>query len=345
MSAEVSAEAPAEAPALLRLSPDLHPAGQTRLFGVDFTSAPRRAKPITVAIAKAPEPGQPLVLQSILRFESLATWSDWLNTPGPWIGGFDLPFSLPRAFMAHLGWIDPAGSGNAWERVTQRLAELTRPELIDACRAWCDARPAGQKFAHRATDAGAGSSSSMKWVNPPVALMLHAGAPALMRAGLSLPGRLADPLRVALEAYPGLPARAVLGRTSYKSDEPARRLCPERRAARARLIAALQAGPQREPSLEGQDWRRGQEGQDGQDGQDGQEAGRPMTAGAFGVRVELGEWTQACLEDAGADLLDAVLCLTQAHQAWAARGEDWALPARIDPLEGWIIGAPQLAAL
>jgi hypothetical protein len=167
----------------------------------------------------------------------------------------------------------------------------------------------------------------MKWVNPPVALMLHAGAPALMRAGLSLPGRLADPLRVALEAYPGLPARAVLGRTSYKSDAPARRLCPERRAARARLIAALQAGPEGELPVKGQ------------------EAGRPKTTGAFGVRVELGEWTQACLEDAGADLLDAVLCLTQAHQAWAARGEGWALPARIDPLEGWIIGAPQLAAL
>ncbi len=338
MSAEVRAEAPVEAPALLRLSPDLHPAGQTRLYGVDFTSAPRRAKPITVAIAKAPEPGQPLVLQSILRFESLANWSDWLSTPGPWIGGFDLPFSLPRAFMAHLGWIDPAGSGNAWERVTQRLAELTRPELIAACRAWCDARPAGQKFAHRATDAGAGSSSSMKWVNPPVALMLHAGAPALMRAGLSLPSRLADPLRVALEAYPGLPARAVLGRTSYKSDEPARRLCPERRAARARLIAALQAGPEGEPPV------KGHEGQRGEEGQEGQAAGRPKTAGVFGVRVDLGDWTESCLEDAGADLLDAVLCLTQAHQAWAARGEGWALPARIDPLEGWIIGAPQHAA-
>ena len=293
--------------ALSSLSPELHPAGSTLLFGVDFTSAPSRGKPITAAVATAPEPGQTLALQAILRFDSHAAWAEWLATPGPWVGGFDLPFSLPRVFIEHLGWLDPDARTTDWEQATARLAALTRPELIAACRAWCDARPAGQKFAHRATDLGAGSSSSMKWVNPPVALMLHAGAPALMQAGLTLPGRLADPLRVALEAYPGMPARAVLGRASYKSDDPGRRHCPERRAARARLLAALQAGD-------------------------------------LGVRVGLGDWAQACLDDPGADLLDAVLCLVQAHQAWAARGQGWALPARIDPLEGWIIGAPQHAA-
>jgi len=300
----------------------LHPPGQTLLFGVDFTSAPRRAKPITVAVARAPMASdQPLVLTDLLRFESLEAWSRWLQTPGPWVGGFDFPFGLPRVFAQHLGWVaapapasmpaaEPAtraltfDSLSVWDRVTAQLAALSRAELIAACRAWCDARPAGQKFAHRATDLTAGSSSSMKWVNPPVALMLHAGAPRLMQAGVSLPMRVGDPQRLALETYPGLLARRVLGRESYKSDEPARRHCPDRKAARARLIEALGQGL------------------------------------AETTPIDLGPWAQICLDDSGADLLDAVLCLVQAHQAWAARDRGWAMPAPIDPVEGWIIGAP-----
>ena len=42
--------------------------------------------------------------------------------------------------------------------------------------------------AHRATDRPAGSSPSMKWINPPVAYMLHAGVPLLLAAGVHLPG-------------------------------------------------------------------------------------------------------------------------------------------------------------
>ena len=43
------------------------------------------------------------------------------------------------------------------------------------------------------------------------------------------------------------------------------------------------------------------------------------------------------VEDASGDSLDAVLCLMQA--AWAQQQPTWGLPARIDPLEGWIVGA------
>ena len=49
----------------------------------------------------------------------------------------------------------------------------------------------------------------MKWVNPPVVLMLHAGAPRLLAANVTLPGlHRGDPSRIALEAYPGMLARA-----------------------------------------------------------------------------------------------------------------------------------------
>ena len=35
--------------------------------------------------------------------------------------------------------------------------------------------------------------------------------------------------------------------------------------------------------------------------------------------------------------LDAVLCLVQA--AWTAQRPSWGLPAKVDPLEGWIVSA------
>jgi hypothetical protein len=73
-----------------------------QLIGVDFSSAPTRRKPITVAIAQA-GPGT-VVLREILRFESLPNWHDWLAAPGEWVGAFDFPFGLPRAFVAGLGW-------------------------------------------------------------------------------------------------------------------------------------------------------------------------------------------------------------------------------------------------
>ena len=143
----------------------------------------------------------------------------------------------------------------------------------------------------------------MKWVNPPVAYMLHAGVPLLIDAGVCLPGLHAgDPNRVALEGYPGLLAREVLGNRSYKSDDKAKQT-PERLIARKDLINALELGQTR-----------------------------------LGLRLRLSHAQRETLvADASGDRLDAVLCLVQA--AWAQRQENWGLPKDIDPLEGWIVTA------
>lgn len=274
-----------------------------RLLGCDFTSAPSRRKPIVLASGHVRQ-GR-VVLDALERFDTLDAWSARLALPESWVGGFDLPFGLPRELVQTLGW------PTDWRACMDHYASLSREQIRDAFAAFCDARPVGGKFAHRATDGPAGSSPSMKWVNPPVAFMMHAGVPRLISAGVSLPGLHAgDPDRVALEAYPGLLARSVLGNVSYKSDDKARQT-PDRLIARRTLINALENGQ------------------------------APLLASAA-LRVKLTHSQRDALaDDASGDSLDALLCMLQA--AWALRQHEaghgcWGLPA-FDPLEGWIVTA------
>jgi hypothetical protein len=265
------------------------------LYGVDFTSAPTARKPIMVA--QGERQGPVLKLTGLRALASLDDFAVWLAQPGPWLGGFDLPFGLPRELVLALGWPqDYAG-------LMAHYAALTRAEIRDRFAAFCAARPAGGKFAHRACDAPAGASPSMKWVNPPVAWMLHAGVPRLLAAGVTLAGLHAgDPQRVALEAYPGLLAREVLGRRSYKSDTPAAQT-PERLIARKDLLEALEQGRTR-----------------------------------LGLRLRLSHAQRDTLvADARGDSLDAVLALLQA--AWAATQPRYGWPEGVDPFEGWIVSA------
>ena len=267
----------------------------TTLAGIDFTSRPTRRKPITVAIGQSDGAGVRLArLDRHVSFESFAAW---LRTPGPWLGAFDFPFGLPRELVETLGW------PREWLALMEFYASLSREQIRATFAAFCDARPAGGKFAHRACDLPAGSSPSMKWVNPPVAYMLHAGVPLLIAAGVQLPAlHEGDPTRVALEAYPGLLARELIGARSYKSDAVAKQTA-ERLIARKDLIEALEQG------------RTG-----------------------LGLRLRLSHAQRDALAaDASGDELDAVLCLVQA--AWAAREPGYGLPAQIDPLEGWIVSA------
>ncbi len=265
------------------------------LIGVDFSSRPTRRKPIVVARGRAA--ADRVCLSALERFDSLDAFGAWLAKPGPWIGGFDFPFGLPRELVEHLGW------PTAWWACMQRYAALSRAEIRATFAAFCAARPAGGKFAHRACDRPAGSSPSMKWVNPPVAYMLHAGVPLLLAAGVHLPAlHDGDARRVALEAYPGLLARELIGARSYKSDDAAKHT-DERLLARIAIVDALQEG---------------------------------RTRLRLRLQLQAGQ-RDALLDDGSGDALDAVLCLVQA--AWSTTQPGHGLPPRVDPLEGWIVSA------
>jgi len=134
--------------------------------------------------------------------------------------------------------------------------------------------------------------------------MFHAGAPALLEAGVELPGLHAgDPSRVALEAYPGLLARALY-RGSYKSDDPTKQDVA-RLAARRAIVGALASG-----------------------------------AHPLAIQVDFAGGVRRQIEDEPrGDWLDAVLCAVQA--GWGLKqGARYGLPERVDGLEGWIVSAP-----
>jgi len=277
-------------------------------MGIDFTSAPRTAKPITVAIGwLTASPSPTYRLETVCGLTTLAAFEAFLEAPGPWLAGFDLPFGQPRPLVLSEGW------PQTWPELVHAYCAMPRSLLRDRFRRWCAVRPVGGKFAWRKADKPAGSSPAMRWTNPPVAWMMHAGIGRMVAAGLAFPAhdhpRRARRLRpgrgtarIALESYPGFTARQIC-RGSYKSDDK-RLQSPQRAANRRRIIAAVVAG----------------------------------TAGLV-PRLELtAGWRRKLAADGSGDLLDAVLSGLQAAHAGLLPG--YGLPADLDPLEGWIASVP-----
>jgi hypothetical protein len=273
------------------------------VLGIDFTCAPRAAKPITVAVGRVN--GKGLAIERIDSLATFAAFEALLEGPGPWIGGFDFPFGLPRGLVEALGW------PTRWPALIAHYAALDRTAIAAAFEAFRAKRPPGAKYAHRACDATSRAHSSMKLVNPPVALMLHAGAPRLLRAGVHLPAvHAGDAARVAVEAYPGLVMRSIAEHAggsrapSYKSDAPGMQT-PARRDARLWLLDALQRGRHR-----------------------------------FGIPVRLSRaLAQRAVDDASGDTIDALAAAVQAVWALERADAGFGIPPEADRLEGWIVGA------
>jgi Protein of unknown function (DUF429) len=208
-----------------------------RIYGLDFTSAPGRRKPL-IALDCTLE-------RDSLRVEGSEALTDFggfeyfLKRRGPWVCGMDFPFGQPRSLVAALGW--PEG----WEGYVGEVGKLPKKEFEEKIRADMAKRPAGSKWRYRLADLRSGSSSAMMLFRVPVGKMFYQGAPRLLASGIRVePCRRNGDARVAIEAYPAVVARRFLGRTAYKRDGVPD--TPERRSARETLLAGLESALLRE---------------------------------------------------------------------------------------------------
>jgi hypothetical protein len=65
-----------------------------RIYGLDFTSAPSKKKPITCAVGWLEEKG--LHIGQVCQLIDFEQFEALLVEPGPWVMAIDFPFSLPQ---------------------------------------------------------------------------------------------------------------------------------------------------------------------------------------------------------------------------------------------------------
>lgn len=262
------------------------------ILGIDFTSAPSARKPITCARTRFD--GDVLRFEQLLRWDSFAQFEAALAAPGRWVAGLDFPFGQSRRLVENIGW------PTHWAGYVRKVASLERREFRAALEEYKRDRPAGDKHHKRVCDVLSRSQSPQSLNYTPVGLMFFEGAPRLLASGVHLPFHHdGDERRIAVEAYPGVAARDLIGNRSYKSDDPNRQT-PAQHAARQEIWQHL----------------TGQAGLD-----------------RFGFRVDV---PQELIDDPGADDLDALVCAVQAAWGWMRRDAAFGAPRDVDRLEGWI---------
>jgi len=263
-----------------------------KIFGIDFTSAPAPRKPITCVYAELS--GDDLHVRRVDRWTSFASFEAALAQSGPWIAGIDFPFGQSSKFIENIGW------PSDWPGYVRHVSRMSRSEFREQLDAYRKHRAPGDKEHRRSTDVAAGSISPQKLFGVPVGLMFFEGAPRLLESAVTVPGVLkGDSERIVVEAYPGILARHLIGRQSYKNDNR-KKQTDEQKDARNTIVHRLQVG---------------------------------NLLVSHGVRVHVND---DIADDPGADDLDALLCAVQAAWAWHKREERFGAPLALDPNEGWI---------
>ena len=263
-----------------------------KVYGIDFTSRPKRGKPIT-CLECVLEEGDLLQAGRLSEWPCFKEFEAALQKPGPWIAGIDLPFGQSRTFIENIDW------PKTWPGYVDHVRTLGREGFRAALDEYKRHRSVGDKEHLRATDVAAGSISPQKQYGTPVGLMFFEGAPRLLDAGVTIPGlQDGDPGRIVVEAYPGVLARRLIGKRSYKQDTK-KKQTEKRKTARQDLMRAVLGDKVRED---------------------------------YGLRVNA---PMSLADDPTGDRLDALLCSIQAAWAWLNL-KNFGAPSRADPLEGWI---------
>lgn len=268
-----------------------------RLYGLDFTSAPSKRKPITCATCLFHD--TQLIVEEVFPIAMFDVFEQWLRQPGPWLAALDFPFGQPRQLLTRLGW--PL----SWEGYVHHIGSMSKAEFEKTIQNYQDSRPAGDKQHMRVTDKLAGSRSPMMLHRVPVGKMFFQGAPRLLASGVSvLPCHPQSVDRIVIEGYPALVARRWSGKQSYKSDERAKQTAEQRRV-RQRIVNGI-----RSSAL--------------------------LDIYGIQLSLT-DEQAQRLIVEPMGDELDALLCAIQAAWAYTQRDKNYGIPGTCDDVEGWIV--------
>jgi hypothetical protein len=273
-----------------------------QIIGIDFSSTPSKRKPIVCAYGRLK--AQCLHIDRIDPIYELTRFEALLHAPGSWVAGIDAPFGQSRRFIENMDW------PRTWSDYVAHTSTMTRAQFRASLDAYRANRPVGDKEHRRLCDIQAGAISPQKLYGTPVGLMFFEVAPRLLNSPVGLPGlRTADPKRLALETYPGILARQIVGRRSYKQDATNKQTA-DQALARMEIVRAITNG---------------------------------LTRSIYGFDLKIAP--QAFVDDPTGDQLDCILCAIQAAWAWSMRANHFGMPRHVDPLEGWIADPALLAGL
>lgn len=266
------------------------------VYGCDFTSAPRKRKPITLVRGNLADGC--LSIGSYETLPTLAAFEDFLRREGPWVAGFDFPFGQPLKLIHNLNL------PQTWAEYVELIAAMDKREWVQMVEAYMAPREYGDKLHFREIDRLAGAQSPMKMAFIPTGRMFYEGVARLLASGVSvIPNHPTDSNCLAFEVYPALVAREFVGRGSgYKSDD-ATKQTDQAAAKRATILDGLLA------------------------------ACEDVYGFQLGLADEL---QYAFIDDASGDGLDAMLAAVQAGWAYTQRDHNYGVPPDANPLEGWI---------
>ena len=197
-----------------------------RIFGIDFTSAPRKAKPITCAVADLTE--HELRIAEIEHWPSFAPFDAILKDSGSWVAGIDLPLGQPRRLVEALNW------PTTWEGYVNHVGTMSKTDFVQTIVEYSARQPAGDKHHRRSTDTLAQACSPMMMYGVPVGKMFYEGATRIASANVSvLPCRPLPAPRTIAECYPAILVRMITD-APYKRDE--KQCDPNRAAARQSIM-------------------------------------------------------------------------------------------------------------
>jgi hypothetical protein len=207
-----------------------------RVYGLDFTSSPSKAKRLTLAVCTFD--GSTLKVEDLKLLNTntdgdFSEFENWLNGRGDWskevtewIAGIDFPFGLPIGSIAHFKWLSVAPQQD-WQTwlFNMYASNPTLERFENRIEAWKRRNKKNEKdvsiHIKRQTDQIAGSTVSsplkVRAHNPPVGNMFYKGAKPLQASGACIvPVRINDDKRRIVEAYPAIVANRFIGDQNYK---------------------------------------------------------------------------------------------------------------------------------